>query len=199
MKINDADAYKLLNKYGISIADFFLARNMEEARLAADNIGYPLYMKIDSPDIIHKKRMGCVAKIHDENNLDDAFRNIINNAKNLTKNINGIILQQAADGFESIMGIKYDGQFGHVLMFGSGGSLAETINDVSFRLVPIEEKDARSMINETKASRYANGLVIDALLKLSKLAEDNPDIKELDINPLMIGERAVAADVRVIV
>ena len=199
MKINDSEAYRLLKKYGISIADFALAKDLEEARLSAGNIGYPLYLKIDSPVIIHKKNLGCVLKVRDEGKIDNAFRLVINNAKKMTKNINGVIVQKSVDGFESIAGVKCDGQFGHVIMFGSGGPMTEFLNDTSFRLVPISEIDARSMIADTKAGKYANGSVIDALLKLSKLIEENNEIKELDINPLMIGESAIAADVRVIV
>ena len=145
-------------------------------------------------------KAGCVEKVGNEDELRNAFRNVMSNAKKTTNNINGIIIQPVLSGFEAIAGIKKDAAFGHVIMFGSGGSMAETINDVSFRLIPINEKDAASMINETKAGRFANGYVVESLLKLSELAEENSNIKELDINPLIINNNGViAADIRIIV
>lgn len=205
MKIHDADAYKMLEKYGIPIARWGIANNLDELNIIIENIGFPAILKIDSPEIIHKMSANCVKIVHNQYELADSFRLVINNAKKLTNKINGVIVQEFIDGIEAIIGAKYDEQFGHVIMFGSGGSYTEIINDISFRLIPIKKHDAIDMIKETNIYKIfeKNSINIDKIadiLMIVSIMSKKENIKELDINPLFVSkERIVAVDVRIIV
>lgn len=202
MKIPDADAYRLLTKYNIPVVKWGLARNLHELEMAVENTGLPVAIKIDSPDIIHKLSQGCVAFAHTHEELASAYKSVMTNAKKLTSNINGVIVQEYITGIESILGAKLDEQFGHVVMFGSGGTFTEILDDVSFRLVPLTRTDAISMIEDTKIVKILEkkGIkkeaIADVLLNVSKLV-DKEAVKELDINPLFLGDRLIAADVRI--
>jgi succinyl-CoA synthetase beta subunit len=204
MKIPDADAYRLLQKYNIPAVKWGIAKSLNELDLIIENTGLPVALKIDSPDIIHKLSAGCVAFVHNRDDLASAFKIVMGNAKKITKNINGVIVQEYVTGIESILGAKLDEQFGHVVMFGSGGTFTEILDDVSFRLVPITRRDALSMIEDTKLVKIlekkgiSKDAIADVLVNVSKLAEKEA-IAELDINPLFLSEaRLVAADVRIV-
>lgn len=203
MKIYDSDAYKLLEKYKIKTVRTMLAKNVSEAELIAANIKFPAVIKIDSPDIVHKSREGCIDFVYNDNEMAEKFKALLNKAKKLTDNINGVIIQEKASGLEIIAGAKQDEQFGSVIMFGFGGVLTEMLKDVSVRLVPISEPDAKSMIDDTKAgallSEDAKKILADMLMKISNMIEKEGNIRELDINPIIIsGEGALACDVRII-
>jgi acetyl-CoA synthetase (ADP-forming) len=205
-KLPDYKAYALLKKYKIPIAPFMLAKNVKQAHAAAEKFGYPLVLKIDA-EIIHKAKAGCVKIINKAEESMPAFNEIMKNAKKLTKKISGVIVQPLVKGSELIIGGKRDPSFGTVIMFGSGGVLADLLKDVTFRVLPVERFDAELMIGETKAPDAIPALqsprtqrqVADILLKTARLLEANPKITELDINPLFLTERgALAADVRII-
>lgn len=202
-KIPDADAYHLLAKYNIPVVKWGLAKDIDEAEFVIENSGLPAVLKIDSPDIIHKLSLGCVAFVYNRDELAKKFKDIMTNAKKLTSNINGIIVQELVSGVESILGAKYDEQFGNVVMFGSGGTFTEILDDVSFRLVPLRKQDALSMIEDTKIVKIlekkniSKDAIVEVLMNVSKLVEKE-NIKELDINPLFLSsDKLVAADVRI--
>lgn len=199
------EAFALLKKYGLPVVRHGMARSLEEAELLAENIGYPLVLKIDSRSIIHKTDVGCVKIVYD-GGLEEAYRQVHANARKITQEINGVLVQSFLRGLEAIAGCAVDSQFGKVLMFGSGGVLTQIFKDVSFRLVPISKEDAKSMIEETKVAqlldyrgnRIDKGKIVSALLKLNNLVQNEP-VKEMDINPLFLNEKgAFAADVRII-
>lgn len=200
MKMPDAEAYKLAEKYSIKTAGWFTSLDETSAFKKASKMGFPLYLKIDSPDIIHKSRQGCVKLAYKDNFLS-SFREVKRNAKKITNNINGIIVQKPVNGNETIIGIKIDAQFGYVIMFGSGGILTELIKDVSFRLIPLSKKDATEMILDTKIASLLSkntNQIVSVLSKVSKLAVAY-NIRELDINPLIVSEKGpIAADIRII-
>lgn len=204
MKIPDHHAYKILEGYGINIAPYRFARSLKEAKEFSEKMSYPLFLKIDSPDVIHKSDSGCVISVNADYDLENRFNELMKNANRITKNINGVIIQENVEGKEFIIGSKNDEQFGMVIAFGLGGIFVEAIKDISFRLIPIGRPDAESMIRETKAfnvlkSRGKSDIdeVADVLMKVSNLAE-NENINELDINPLIVTERgAYVADVRI--
>lgn len=203
MKIPDHAAYRMLESYGIPVANWSFARTMEEAVIAAENLHFPLILKADSPEIMHKMKSGCI-RTTDMDHLRKMFEIIMKNARKQAKNINGIILQELVRSDvenvqEFIIGAKRDEQFGMVIMFGAGGRMTK-VNDVSFRLVPITEKDALEMLHEPKVSMLVtrHDKIADILLKVSRLAEYEK-ISELDINPLLVSDKGVlAADVRII-
>lgn len=204
MKIPDFDAYKLLEKYEIPVAKYGLASNLGEAEILLQNISCPVFMKIDSPDIIHKMHAGCVKILYNEKDLHDTFRSLMNNARQVADNINGVIVQELVSGYEAIIGAKFDEQFGYVIMFGTGGPMAEIIDDVSFRMIPFTRYDLRTMMEETrifqllKKEQIETEDIVQIMLNVSRFAEKE-GIKELDINPLFVSKnRIVAADVRIV-
>ncbi|KHO47386.1 MAG: hypothetical protein QT00_C0002G0038 [archaeon GW2011_AR5] len=205
MKIPDAEAYRLLEKYGIQTVKWVMARNLQEAEIAAENLHFPVVLKVDSPDIIHKMKAGCIRTVFHRDHLKKMFEAVMSSAKRQTKNINGILLQELVysnvEGVqELIIGVKHDSQFGKVIMFGAGGRLTDE-KDVCFRLVPLTKPDAVDMTSEPKIARLITrkDKLASVLLKVSRLAEFEK-ISELDINPLMVSDKGLlAADVRIIV
>ena len=105
---------------------------------------------------MHKTDVGCVKIAYSQDKLEEVYKKVTSNAKKITKDINGILVQEFVRGLEAITGSAMDGQFGKVMMFGSGGVLTQVFKDVSFRLVPISKEDAESMIDDTKVSQLLN-------------------------------------------
>ena len=203
-KLPDHKAYALLKKYDIPIAPFALAKNIKQAQATAEKFGFPLVLKIDA-EIIHKAKAGCVKTVQNEKELAPAFNEIIKNAKKKTKKIAGVIIQPFIRGSELIVGGKRDQSFGTIVMFGSGGVLADLLKDVAFRVLPLDRFDAEMMISETKAPdaipafQTKQRAIEDVIMKVAHLLETNPKITELDINPLFLTDRGpLAADVRII-
>jgi len=205
MKISDRLAYGILKRYGIETARYAFVKDRTHAERASKKLSFPLVLKIDSPEIIHKSDSGCVQVAFSENDLGEKFKLIVKNAEKLTKKIYGVILQERIDGKEMMIGSKVDEQFGPVICFGLGGIFVEALHDVSFRLIPLEKRDAVYMIKDSGAydvlrSRGESNInaIVDTLLKVSRLIEKE-GIRELDINPLMVNEKgAFAVDVRII-
>lgn len=199
-------AYALLKKYRVRTASYGIARNFEEAELLAENIGYPLVLKIDAPEIVHKTDAGCVKVVYTGEQLKGMYRELLSSARKVAGQINGVVVQEFLRGLEAIAGAALDEQFGKVIMFGSGGVLTQIFRDVSFRLVPISREDAESMVDDTKIAKLLNyrgnsvdkAKIVDVLLKLNSLVQAE-NIREMDINPLFLNEKgAFAADVRII-
>jgi acetyltransferase len=170
-------------------------------------------MKIVSPDILHKSDVGGVRiKLSSEKDIRTAFRDIMRNCKkyDAKADIKGILVSPMADeGVEVIIGTKIDDQFGPVIMYGLGGIMVEILKDVSFRVLPISQTDARKMIEETKSYPILNGargnpaLDKKALRKLlllcSDIVESYPEIEEMDLNPVVVHEKGVSVvDARII-
>ena len=195
----------MLGRYGIPTAKWYLVKNMEQAEIAAENMTFPVILKADSPHIMHKMSSGCIRTVYHRDHLRKMFEAVMKNAKQQTKQINGIIMQEFVHSDvenvrEFIIGVKKDEQFGLVMMFGAGGRLTN-MNDVSFRLIPLSARDAAKMIREPDISRLMtrDDKITDIILRVSKLAEYE-HISELDINPLLVSDKGVmAADVRILV
>lgn len=213
MKIlTEHEAKKLLSKYGIPVTKESIAQSPDEALAIASQIGAPVAMKISSPDISHKSDIGGVELNVSVNNSITTYNRIISRINKAAPDakIEGILVQQMAPpGHEVIVGLKKDAQFGHALMFGLGGIFVEVYKDVSFRVVPIEKKEALDMISEIKGFPILKGIRgrrpadIDAiarvLVSVSWMAQKE-NIIELDINPLIVSESgAVAVDARAMI
>ncbi len=207
------EAKIVCKEYGIPITALKIARTAEEAATFSEEIGYPTVLKIISPDIIHKFDVGGVAlNINNREDAVTAYNKIIENVKKnkADAKIDGILIQEMAPGStEVIVGAIKDAQFGQTLMFGLGGTFVEVMKDVSFRIAPITEEEAQEMITEVKAYPILQGYRgqppadIDALVKIllntSRLMMDHPEIKELDLNPIMVYEKgAKTVDARII-
>ena len=212
--LTEIESKQVLAAAGIPVAEARLATTPDEAVKVADSLEYPVVMKIVSPEITHKSDVGGVkvgVKTADE--VRAAFTEITGAAQTAqaSATITGIAVQKMApQGIEVIIGMSKDSQFGPVLMFGLGGILVEVLKDVSFRIVPIERRDAREMIEEIKAFPVLQGVrgqdpadlgaLEDLLLKLSEFVEANPQVEELDLNPVFAyKDGALAVDARIVV
>ncbi len=207
------EALDILEAYGIPAAQRGLAGTAEEARRLAEEIGFPVVMKIASPDITHKSDAGGVKlNIYDGDMAAGAFREIMGNARQHVPGarIRGVLVQsQVPGGIEVILGGKKDPQFGPVLVYGLGGIFTEIIRDVAFRVAPVTHREAREMIEETKSYQVLAGArgrepgnidaLVDCLVRLGALLYDHPEIAEVDINPLLVQPNGcVALDARII-
>ena len=211
----EEEGYEVLASYGFSTPKSFLGTTEEECTKAArDEIGYPVVMKIVSPDIIHKSDAGGVkVGLKNDNEIRAAFKDILNNAKSYKSDaqIKGILVQEMiTSAKEIILGAKQDPLFGPLIMVGLGGIYVEILKDVVFRLAPIDEHDAEKMVESIRAIKLLKGIrgetpsdlaaVVDSLQRLSQLITDFPEIEEFDINPLLVLERgkgARVADIRI--
>lgn len=213
MKIlTEYEAKKVLSKYGIAVTQGSIAKSEDEASSIAAGMGFPVAMKISSPDISHKSDVGGVLLNVKKEDVKSAYTDMISRVRTAVPgaNIEGVLVQQMAPpGHEVIVGLKKDAQFGHALMFGLGGIFVEVYKDVSFRVTPIDKKEALEMISEIKGYPILKGIrgkkpadvdaVAQVLVSVSEMAEKE-NIVELDINPLIVGEKgAVAVDARAMV
>jgi 4-hydroxybutyrate---CoA ligase (ADP-forming) len=210
----EEEGYGVLSSYGFSTPKGILGTTEEECAKAANQIGYPIVMKIVSPDIIHKSDAGGVkVGLKNEKEIRSAFREIMDNAKayKAEASIKGVLIQEMiTSAKEVILGAKQDPLFGPLVMVGLGGIYVEVLKDVVFRLAPIDEQEAEKMVNSIKAIKLLKGVrgeapsdltsVVDSLLRLSQLITDFPEIEEFDINPLLVlesGKGVRVADVRI--
>lgn len=205
------DAMGILSAYGIRTPQSILTTSLADAQKAAERIGYPVALKIVSPEISHKTDVGGVKlNIHTPADLNKAYQEIISNARVMDgANIKGVIVQEMIlGGKEIIIGVNKDPQFGHLVMFGLGGIYVEVLKDVAFRLAPLTQADVETMIREIRSYQLLAGIrgeepsdintIKDTLLKVSQLVTDFPDIQELDINPFKVFPKGgVALDTRI--
>jgi acyl-CoA synthetase (NDP forming) len=211
--LTEIESKQLLQEAGISIIETKLATSMKEAVNLSKEVGFPVVLKIASPDVIHKSDAGGVkVGLKNATQVSNAYREIMTSVKKKhpKATIEGVSIQpMAKPGVEVIIGMSKDAQFGPVLMFGLGGILVEILKDVSFRIVPLTLRDAREMIREIKGYPVLEGyreqepanipLLEEMLLKVSDFAEKNPEVKELDLNPIFAyRDSAVAVDARVV-
>ena len=210
-RIETNNPEELLAAYGIPTAPIKLARDEQEAIAIASELGYPVVMKIASPDILHKSDIGGVLlDIQDVESLQSGYAQIVDRVRvaKPEARIEGIYIQrQIPPGQEVIVGVVRDPQFGALMMFGSGGVEVEGLKDVAFALAPLNQAEAESMMRKTWAGKKLSGFrnlppadeesVRDVLIKLSWLAHENESIEEIEINPLrVLSEGAIAVDVR---
>ena len=205
----------LLNAYGFNVLPTVLAKTAADAVKEAAGMGYPVVLKIVSDQIVHKSDAGGVkVNLADAGAVELAFGEIVAAAEAYDPKavIDGVLVQKMAPkGQEVILGANRYDKFGHLLMFGSGGVMVEVFKDVTFRLAPMNRNSARSMVRGIKGFVLLNGFrgnpkadqaaVEKMLVSLSDLVWDNPEIKELDINPLLVhpeGQGATVADCRFI-
>jgi len=211
--LTEIEAKQLLKKIGIDTTDIKLARTKKEAVDCAKGFGFPVVLKIVSPDILHKSDVGGVKlNLNSATEVGKAYSEILASARKHKPKakIDGVSVQpMARPGTEVIIGMTKDAQFGPVLMFGLGGILVEVLKDVSFRIVPLVKRDAREMIHEIKGYPVLEGyrgqepanieVLENLLLKVSDYVDKHPEIKELDINPIFAyKDGALAVDARVI-
>jgi 4-hydroxybutyryl-CoA synthetase (ADP-forming) len=210
----EEEGYEILKAYGFSTPKKFLATNEEEATKAAEEIGYPVVMKIVSPQIIHKSDAGGVKiGIKNQQEAIKAFNEILLNVKKYKSDaeIKGVLVQEMiGSSKETILGAKRDPLFGPLIMFGLGGIYVEVLKDVIFRIAPIDEQQAKEMVESIKTIKLLKGArgekesdidgIVESIQRLSQLVTDFPEIEEFDMNPLLAlekGNGVRAVDVRI--
>jgi acyl-CoA synthetase (NDP forming) len=209
----ETESRELLRAYGFSLPQAEFIRSPEEAAAASARLGFPLAMKVVSPDIVHKSDAGGVKlNLKDEKELTRAFAEIIEKASSVTAReriLGSMLSPMAPGGQECIVGMLRDKQFGPVIMFGLGGIFVEVLKDVSFRAAPTTEQDIDGMIREIRGYRLLTGIrgekakdigaIKEILAKLNEIAVDNPEIQEIDLNPVIVHEKGASiVDSRVI-
>lgn len=210
----EEEGQEVLKAYGIPLPKSILATKDREATVAAKKIGYPVVMKIASPQIIHKSDAGGVkVGLKTPQEVKKAFREIIKNAKKYDKKatIKGVLVQEMVKGGkETIVGSKQEPGFGPVVMFGMGGIYVEVLKDVTFRLAPVTNTEADEMISSIKTNKLLQGVrgekpsdvqrLSETLQKISQLVTDFQEIRELDLNPVLVfekGKGCKVVDVRI--
>ena len=214
LNIGEQDSKAILSAYGFTVPSDRLARSSDEAVSAASEIGYPVVMKIVSPDIIHKSDAGGVkVGLNGPSQVRDAYELMMMRIKQREPEarLQGVLIQEmVTEGWEIIVGMTRDPQFGPMLMFGLGGIYVEVLRDVSFQLAPITAEEALEMLVGTKTYKLLRGvrgeksvdmsLVAECVQRISQLSMDFPQIQEMDINPLKISTakaQATAVDARI--
>jgi len=211
--LTEIESKELIAEAGLPVVATMPAATKEEAVRLSGAIGFPVVMKILSPDIVHKSDSGGVRlNLENSGKVEEAFDEIMGNLRrhHPDARIHGVSVQKMAlPGQEVIIGMSKDLQFGPLFMFGLGGVMVELFKDVSFRIAPVSPRDAREMVREIRAFplltgfRGAPGVDIPflegLLVQVSNLVESNPQIKELDLNPVMAyKDSALIVDARVI-
>ena len=211
--LTEVAAKELLNAEGISVVPTRLARSSSEAIRLAKSLGLPVALKVVSPDIVHKSDVGGV-RLHLRSlaQVGKAYGETVAGVRARAPEalIEGVAVQpMATPGIEVVAGLTRDRTFGSVVMFGLGGIFVEILNDVAFRVVPLQPKDARAMIREVRGFPILQGArgsapvdlatLEDILLKLSRLSERRPEIHEIDLNPVLVYPMgALAVDARIL-
>jgi len=211
--LGERDTREIISAYGFEVPKSILATTAAEAVTAAESLGFPIVMKIASPDILHKSDIGGV-KVGLENpqDVESTFLDMKGRARRLMPEarLEGVLVQEmVSGGKEVILGMSKDPQFGPMLMFGLGGIYVEVLKDVTFRIAPINRDDAHEMVTGIRSYALLSGVrgeqpvdvraIEESLLRLSQLVTDFPQIVELDINPLAVfpkGRNPVAIDAR---
>lgn len=211
--LSEAEAKELLAEAGVPVTETRVASSADEAAAIADELGYPVVLKIVSPDIAHKSDVGGVALgFQDGDAVREGYEAMLARVQDAAPGatIAGISVQrQAEPGTEVIIGSTTDPQFGPVMMFGLGGVFVEVLKDVAFRIVPLEERDARQMVRDIEGFAILEGVRgqppadTDALeriiLQVSQFIAEHPEVEELDLNPVLAyADGAVAVDARII-
>lgn len=199
MILAEKEAENFLERKGFIVVERGFARNKRELSKIVKKIGFPLVMKISGKKIIHKRKIGGVKL--GINSFDSALR--IFNKFSKIKDFEEVIIQKTFQGKEILLGLKKTPEFGHVVVFGAGGSDVEKTKDVAFRVCPLKEKDCQEIINDANIGKQLNfnekKILADLVKKLCKLALTFPKISELDINPLKIKNKNYCiVDVRIV-
>ncbi|MBI2765672.1 MAG: acetate--CoA ligase family protein [Chloroflexi bacterium] len=212
--LNEVEAKDVLRDAGVPVTATTLATSREAAQAQAEAAGYPVVLKVVSPDIAHKSDAGGVKlNLNSRDEVAAAYDAILANCSAAVPGakIAGVAVQHMApQGTEVIVGMTTDPQFGPVMMFGLGGIMVEVLKDVSFRLVPLEDRDAAQMIDEIKGRPILSGVrgqpasdvgaLKSAILKVAKFVEAHPEVRELDLNPVFAyPDGAIAVDARIVV
>ena len=206
--LSESDSKKVLSAYAIPVTRERVAGSLEEARNIAREIGYPVVLKGSSSTLTHKTELNMIElDIKDEKALEAAYRALEERGKG---ELDGILVQQMVKGErEFVAGLIRDPQFGPCVMFGLGGIFTEVLKDVTFRVAPLEKRDAYEMMDEIRARKLLDAFrgkpavnreaLADALINLGRIGMENEEIAEIDINPIKVSDdMPIAVDALVV-
>lgn len=206
--LSEHESKELLRVYKIPVAREIVVRTPEELPKATREIGYPLVIKGSSPDLLHKTEQGLVkVDLRNDEEALAAFQEILSGMKDQQK---AVLVQEMVKGSRELMvGMTRDAQFGPCVMFGLGGIFTEVLKDISFRVAPIEKRDAKEMMQEIKGHKILGNVrgmpsadleeLSEILIRVGEMGLENDAIKEIDVNPLILsGSRPVAVDALVV-
>ena len=210
------ESKEIISMYNIPVGEYKLVNSEEEAIKFANKIGYPVVAKLMSPNVVHKTEAGVIKlNLMSDNEVSNAFNDVIQNAKNYYHDVKivGVNIQKMAENgvVEIIIGGMRDVNFGPVIMFGLGGIFVEIFKDVSHRVCPITKNEAGKMMRSIKAFPLLDGYrgkskgdieqLVNTIQKCCKLMVENPQIEELDLNPVVVfkeGKGIMVVDARII-
>lgn len=206
--LSESDSKKVLSAYSIPVTREHVAKSLEEAGAFAREIGYPVVLKGSSSTLTHKTELNMIElDIKDEKALEAAYRALEERGKG---ELDGILVQQMVKGErEFVAGLIRDPQFGPCVMFGLGGIFTEVLKDVTFRVAPLEKRDAYEMMDEIRARKLLDAfrgkpavnreVLADALINLGRIGMENEEIAEIDINPIKVSDdMPIAVDALVV-
>lgn len=206
--LSEHESKKILNTYGIPITREEVVTDQQGLMKAIREIGFPLVLKASAPDLSHKTERGLVRMdIRDEQEATLVFEEIMHE----TRERGGLVLVQemVKGNRELVVGLTRDIQFGPCVMFGLGGIFTEVLKDISFRVLPIEKRDALDMMQEIKANKILGPIrgmpaadldqLADIIIKVGRIGLENDHVQEIDINPIILaGSKPVAVDALVV-
>lgn len=211
-KLDGEAAHVLLEGYGIPVVRSRFCKNLPEALKAAEEVGYPVALKVSSPQITHKTDVGAIAlNLTSSAEIREAYHSCMKEVRKRAPQaeIQGVLIQEMiSGGVEVILGAKRDRQFGPVILFGTGGIYTEVWKDISYGIAPLSSQDVEKMIGETRCFQVLRGargkraydvdLIIECLLRISQFMMDMDEIQEIDINPFtVLHQGGVAVDVKI--
>ncbi len=212
--LTEYEAKLFCREHGIPVTEIRLAKNEDEAVEYAKEIGFPVVLKIISPEIVHKSDVGGVAiNLRSEEEVRQAYRRVVENARKAVPNatIYGVSVQEMVEpSLEVAVGLIRDAQFGPCVMFGLGGVFIEVLRDVTFRVCPIDVRDALEMVEEIRGKQLLEGYrglppadkeaLAKVLVRVSEVGIEHPEISEMDLNPTTVrGSSIKVVDARIIV
>ncbi len=208
--VTEWESKQILRSYGVPVTQEYLCSTAEEAVARAGQIGYPVVMKLVSPQVVHKTEFDAVKlNLTDESQVEEAFVDLVDVVETEGFSMHGVLVSEMTSGVEMIIGSMKDPQFGPMLMFGLGGIFVEAFQDVTYRIAPIERIDALEMIEELEGSRLIKGFrnrpgvdieaLVNVMISVSRLMVEY-DIEEMDLNPIFGNEDGVkVADARIFI
>lgn len=205
--VSEPETIQLLEEYGIPYPTHGFARDAKEAGRIAEELGFPVVLKVVSPEVLHKSDAGGVlVGLEDSASVRQGYSEVVDRVRSLVPGaqIEGLLVcKQAPEGLEVIVGALEDETFGSTVMFGLGGIFAEVLRDVSFRVAPLHRRDAEEMIREVQGYPLLSGArgqasldleaLIDLLLSVSRLVTEHRETRELDVNPVRVYEHGLLA------
>lgn len=207
----ESEVKAILTENGINTTAYQVAESEDEAVYQAEELGYPVVLKVHSPAITHKSDIGGVAlNLEGENHVRHAYQKILDKATLIDDDAKVVVQEMVRQGFDAIVGVKNDPHFGPVLLTGSGGVFTELLNDIAFGMIPVDRDHAQRMVHSLRAYPLLEGYrgkskkdieaLIDVLMKISSLTEEVPEIVELDLNPVIVHEKGVTVvDARMVI